>query len=141
MNVSSVTWTRDHLRWPNGGLGPKVSDAGESFDAHDGHDRRVLVEGVSGSIDVGPNGALAFCRSVGDGKSPPTLWVADADGSNQRQISEGPNAWLPNWSPDGTRIATSAANRETTQFSTSTAILTAAGVLEGYIDDASTFDW
>jgi Tol biopolymer transport system component len=34
-----------------------------------------------------------------------TIWVADADGSNARQIGTSFNPWRFSWSPDGTKIA------------------------------------
>ena len=57
----------------------------------------------SGRVDKPSNGQIAFGRgdpSVGDY----SLWVAAADGSDQRRLTEGP-ANFSDWSPDGSRIA------------------------------------
>lgn len=48
----------------------------------------------------GKNGSIAFRRNPGS-----TLWVADQDGSNERQLAGIQNATYPSFSPDGTLIA------------------------------------
>lgn len=48
----------------------------------------------------GDNGLIAFRRNPGS-----TLWVANADGSNERQIPGVQQATYPSFSPDGRRIA------------------------------------
>jgi Tol biopolymer transport system component len=47
---------------------------------------------------------IVFSSDRGDGRSH--LWVMDADGGNQTQLTVGTgHDWMPSWSPDGTRIA------------------------------------
>ena len=48
---------------------------------------------------------IAFC-SARSGKGM-DVWVADADGTDPRQLTHGPGGWQcgPTWSPDGLRIA------------------------------------
>jgi len=57
----------------------------------------------SDRADKPSNGSIAFGRwdpTIGD----LSLWVASADGSDQRRLTDGP-ANFSDWSPDGTRIA------------------------------------
>lgn len=52
-----------------------------------------------------PDGrSLAFIR-VESADGSRDVWVADADGGNQRQITTTGDARTPTWSPDGTQIA------------------------------------
>jgi hypothetical protein len=66
----------------------------------DGSDARFVTEGVNPSFS--PDGsriAFAYARNI---------WVANADGSQRRQLTDGNDMWWassPDWSPDGTRIA------------------------------------
>lgn len=48
----------------------------------------------------GDNGLIAFRRNPGS-----TLWVANADGSGERQLAGVGNAWFPSFSPNGRLIA------------------------------------
>jgi hypothetical protein len=54
--------------------------------------------------DFIPAGRIAFASYIAEGSS--AIVVADADGSNRVQITDG-SAWdrLPAWSPDGTKLA------------------------------------
>lgn len=59
----------------------------------------------------GPNGKLAFDRSIEEGSAPPTgnIWVMNADGSDQVNITGFTEEFVsgagPVWSPTGDRIA------------------------------------
>ena len=57
------------------------------------------------SVDVSPDGTRIVFASARMGGFE--LWVADADGSRVRQLTDfgGPETGYPRWSPDGTRIA------------------------------------
>lgn len=57
----------------------------------------------TGSHAKPDNGRIAFGR-LDPALDNFSLWVADADGSDQRRVTEGP-ANFSDWSPDGTRIA------------------------------------
>jgi Tol biopolymer transport system component len=57
----------------------------------------------AGAANGPENGRITFGR-FDPGLDAHTLWVADADGSNQEQLVTGPS-WFSSWSPDGTRIA------------------------------------
>ena len=81
------------------------------MDADGGHQTRLIeaVDGyVMGSPAWSPDGTeIAYTRT----KSPERyticcddidIWLAAADGSDQRPLIEGPDwQWLPHWSPDG----------------------------------------
>jgi Tol biopolymer transport system component len=67
--------------------------------------RRILTaHGGVGAPAWSPDGRLiAFS---GDNGPVPSLYVMNADGSGQRQVTaDGVHAWGPAWSPDGRRIA------------------------------------
>ena len=57
----------------------------------------------AGAASGPENGRITFGR-YDPGVDAHTLWVAEADGSNQQQLVTGPS-WFSDWSPDGTRIA------------------------------------
>lgn len=52
-----------------------------------------------------PDGRMIAYVSKRDGKA--RIWLMDADGQNQRRITDGPYKYdyNPSWSPDGTKIA------------------------------------
>jgi dipeptidyl aminopeptidase/acylaminoacyl peptidase len=58
-----------------------------------------------------PDGSEIAFATAGPGTiesngNPPQIWVMDADGSDQRQLTTLPfGAWRPAWSPDGSQIA------------------------------------
>jgi Tol biopolymer transport system component len=53
-----------------------------------------------------PDGTrIVFAQTPSDPLGPLTIWVADADGTNARQIGTSPGPRKFSWSPDGTRIA------------------------------------
>jgi TolB protein len=63
--------------------------------------RRQMATGVAYSSD---GKRVAYSLSEGEGAQ---LWVADADGSNARRITDTPSMInsSPSWSPDGKRLA------------------------------------
>jgi Tol biopolymer transport system component len=66
----------------------------------DGDDRRIQGTRYDGTSGIGwfPDGSRILFTRVVQGQR--TMWSAAADGSDQRQIGEGPGAW-PAISPDG----------------------------------------
>lgn len=60
---------------------------------------------------------IAFVRYSSDAKSC-SIWVMDADGSNQIQITDAKKgyAYNPRWSPDGTRLIFQAAKKDKKDF-------------------------
>lgn len=61
----------------------------------------VVASAPTGSASYpGKNGLIAFRRNPGS-----TLWVAEQDGSDERQLPGIQNATQPSFSPDGRRIA------------------------------------
>lgn len=66
-----------------------------------GETRRIIEDG-GGPVSFSPDGKrFAFIRGE------KTLFIADADGSNMRTVTEvqgGMGWWLPTWSPNGTSI-------------------------------------
>jgi len=56
---------------------------------------------------VGPNGKIAYVVNMGFPDYTTDIWVMDADGSNQINLTNTPSVseYGPVWSPDGTRIA------------------------------------
>jgi Tol biopolymer transport system component len=53
-----------------------------------------------------PDGTrIVFAQTPSDPLGPLTIWFADADGTNARQIGTSPGPRKFSWSPDGTRIA------------------------------------
>jgi Tol biopolymer transport system component len=70
----------------------------------DGSDLRLINDGDVGAPAWSPNGTeIAFERVAGSGSN---LFVMNADGSNQRQLTTH-DGWifLPRWAPDGRTIA------------------------------------
>jgi Tol biopolymer transport system component len=75
--------------------------------------RRVTPLLADGAVDLSaawsPDGrTIAFARlaSADDGLRQATLYLADADGSNVRQLGQAPlHGVSPAWSPDGARLA------------------------------------
>jgi Tol biopolymer transport system component len=65
-------------------------------------------ENISNLFPVwSPDGnKIAFQRENSDNNFKDQIWVMDADGSNQRKLTDvsGLN-WYPSWSPDGKKIA------------------------------------
>jgi CubicO group peptidase (beta-lactamase class C family)/Tol biopolymer transport system component len=71
----------------------------------DGSDVRRLTRGPDRTNAWSPDGrTIAFDRTDEDGEDG-TLWLVDADGSNERRLEEGFLGTEPDWSPDGLRIA------------------------------------
>ena len=64
----------------------------------------VVVLGLTPlMVDAAPRAQIAF-SSDRDGNKE--IYVMDADGKNQRRLTEHPgHDWQPSWSPDGKRIA------------------------------------
>ena len=66
---------------------------------------KLISDGVNTYPVWSPDGKMmAFCRMLGETNSE--VFLADADGSNPRNITNNPafDGW-PAWSPDGSRIA------------------------------------
>jgi tol-pal system beta propeller repeat protein TolB len=65
----------------------------------------VAVVPSSALAQVGPNGKIAYVVNMPDNTTD--IWVMDADGSNQTDITNTPgiSELGPIWSPDGTKIA------------------------------------
>ena len=71
----------------------------------DGSGLTRLTSGACGDFDPSwsPDGTkLAFVACTGDGGGG--IFIVDADGSNQRQLTVEPTDRSPSWSPDGRRI-------------------------------------
>ena len=61
----------------------------------DGNEQARLVGGERGIVAVSagrPGGPIVFCAT--DGASPAELFIADADGGNERQLTDLNRAWL-----------------------------------------------
>lgn len=56
---------------------------------------------------TGPNGKIVYVVNMGFPDYTTDIWVMDADGSNQTNLTNTPavSEYDPRWSPDGTRIA------------------------------------
>jgi len=70
----------------------------------DGSDPQQLTDSIDEEWGAAwsPDGStIAFCS----GLSVSSLWLMDADGSNQRSLPAAVDACGPSWSPDGSRIA------------------------------------
>ena len=80
-----------------------------TMDAHGRHVAQLVSNGLDVSPAWSPDGrTIAFSR-LADPSLPieeATLYLADADGSNVRQLGSSPVKGVsPSWSPDGTRLA------------------------------------
>ena len=65
----------------------------------------TIVLRNAGFGEYSPDGStIAYSRVSGDGELLDGVWIADADGSDRRQLIAG-ELIFPRWSPDGTRIA------------------------------------
>jgi TolB protein len=80
-----------------------------TMDARGKHLARLLSDGTDLSAAWSPDGrSIAFSRlASGDSRlAQATLFLADADGSNMRQLGAEPlHGVSPAWSPDGRRLA------------------------------------
>jgi tol-pal system beta propeller repeat protein TolB len=67
----------------------------------------ALVSSPALAQSVGPNGKIAYVVNMGLPDNTTDIWVMDADGSNQTNITNTPavSEYGPVWSPDGTKIA------------------------------------
>jgi Tol biopolymer transport system component len=85
----------------------------------DGRGRRALSAGAAGSADlfpaISPDGSrIAFLRLEGARQS---IWVMAEDGTGQRKLADAPSDRIDptfsalEWSPDGTRLATTIFSR------------------------------
>jgi TolB protein len=70
------------------------------------------AQGASYDPAWSPDGTkLAFVRCCADDADDEQIFVVNADGSGERQITEGPlSAYRPEWSPDGSKILLTAEN-------------------------------
>ncbi len=65
--------------------------------------RLTTYEGRDGEPAWSPDGAqIAFTRWTTD-TGQPSIWIMDADGGNQHQLTSGYDS-QPSWSPDGSKI-------------------------------------
>jgi Tol biopolymer transport system component len=106
-----VTWSPDgstiaFMRWYDGQTGSVTSLCSVAID---GSGFRVILRDLDGvQLAWSPDGAsLAYY-----GGKDQTIHIVDVNGTNDRplsgalaQVPGDPPAWLPAWSPDGTRIA------------------------------------
>lgn len=93
--AEDASWSPDGQRLVFESLGELVSAR------PNGEDLRVLTDTAAVEIDPtwSPDGTrIAFSRSN-------ELWVMDADGSNQVQVTDVCCDWAPSWSPDGSKLA------------------------------------
>lgn len=64
----------------------------------------VLIAVAPGAASASADAGLSFIKWT-DGNSYATVWVADADGSNQRELPGTSGAGNTSLSPDGTKVA------------------------------------
>ena len=70
-----------------------------------GGEARKLIDAVTGADFSRDGSKIAFTRNV-NGLARTDLWIANADGSNARELAKTDIAAShPRWSPDGTQIA------------------------------------
>lgn len=67
----------------------------------------LAVSSTALAQTVGPNGKIAYVVNMGFPDYTTDIWVMDADGSNQVNLTNTPSVseYSPVWSPDGTKIA------------------------------------
>jgi Tol biopolymer transport system component len=67
----------------------------------------VLASSSALAQTTGPNGKIAYVVNMGLPDNTTDIWVMDADGTNQTDITNTPSVseYNPIWSPDGTKIA------------------------------------
>jgi TolB protein len=70
-----------------------------------GGETTLVVHNASMGVYAPDGGALVYVDSPKGYWASPRLMVADADGSDPRLLVRGDGIELPQWSPDGTRIA------------------------------------
>lgn len=98
---------REIIYCRNDDLEPPAKNAAEIYavDLRTGAIRTLVVGGVNTYPALSPDGRrLAFRKMIGERNSE--VWIADADGSNPRNLTNSPafDGW-PAWSPDGRLIA------------------------------------
>lgn len=73
--------------------------------ARDGSDAVQLTDGGGSAGSWSPTGDEVVFSARHDGRNDSDIFVADADGTNPRALTDAPsNESRPDWSPDGARI-------------------------------------
>jgi Tol biopolymer transport system component/tRNA A-37 threonylcarbamoyl transferase component Bud32 len=86
----------------------RFNDDLDIFRLEEGRSEPVLASSATEEApDYSPDGRRIAFSSTRGGSSYDEVWLANADGSNPMQLTQGPGKWQssPAWSPDGRQIA------------------------------------